>query len=213
MTRDDSAGGPRIRRAAALLLTGPPADGACPPGIDPAEFARALAEDVLDLLAGLADVRAAIAFSAERKADAAAIRWPGTELVELSGAAGPLAVLIALGERGYDVGAVVAPDVPDLPGLLIAKPFSALSTALVSVLPADDGIAVLASRLPPPPWLPDVGLDSAEELARLRAVAPRRRDLRTTPAWHRLRAPADLARLDPELEGWEATRALLSGAG
>ena len=41
------------RRAAALLLAGPPAARACPPGIAPAEFARALAEDVADLLADL----------------------------------------------------------------------------------------------------------------------------------------------------------------
>jgi hypothetical protein len=46
-------------------------------------------------------------------------------------------------------------------------------------------------------------------VARLRGAAPRRA-LVVTPAWRRLRTPADLGGLDPGLEGWEATRALLS---
>jgi hypothetical protein len=33
----------------------------------------------------------------------------------------------------------------------------------------------------------------------------------STPEWRRLRGPADLATLDPALEGWDATRALLGG--
>jgi hypothetical protein len=31
----------------------------------------------------------------------------------------------------------------------------------------------------------------------------------TTPGWHRVRTSADLDRLDPGLEGWENTRAVL----
>jgi hypothetical protein len=31
------------------------------------------------------------------------------------------------------------------------------------------------------------------------------------PAWHRIRTPLDLQRLDPALDGWDATRALLAG--
>jgi hypothetical protein len=31
------------------------------------------------------------------------------------------------------------------------------------------------------------------------------------PGWHRLRTPDDLRLLDPGLEGWENTRALLEG--
>ena len=197
-----------------MLLTGPPAVGACPPGIDPARFAGALAEDVVDLLAALADVDVAIACAPERVADAEAIRWPGTHLLRLASGAGPLAALDGLAGLGYDVGAVVAPDVPDLPGLVIAKPFSALSSALVAASPATNGgLAVLASRLPVPEWLRAAGpLDLDDELLpRLQDAAPRRRDVRATPTWHRLRSVADLARLDPQLEGWDATRALLSG--
>jgi hypothetical protein len=31
------------------------------------------------------------------------------------------------------------------------------------------------------------------------------------PAWRRLRGPDDLATLDPAVEGWDTTRALLGG--
>ena len=43
------------------------------------------------------------------------------------------------------------------------------------------------------------------------AAAPNRGDVVLTPPWRRLRRREDLASLDPELEGWEATRALLAG--
>jgi hypothetical protein len=61
-----------------------------------------------------------------------------------------------------------------------------------------------------PDWFPDLDLDTAEPLA-VRAAAPRSGAVAVTPGWHRLRGPADLARLDPALEGWDATRALLGG--
>jgi hypothetical protein len=196
-----------VRRAAALLLTGPPAVNACPPGVDPAEFARAMAEDVVDLLAGMADVDVVIAHSPERLADAEAIRWPDSTLLPSDGDA--VTVLDGLADRGYEVGAVVVADAPDLPGLVVAKPFSALSGGLVAAAPSTTGgLVILASRLPVPEWLAaERPLDLDGELD---VRPPRRRDVRTTPGWHRLRTPADIARLDPNLEGWDATRALLS---
>jgi hypothetical protein len=201
-------------RAVALLLDRPPATSGCPPGIDPAAFARALAEDVADLISDLPGLDPAVAYGPDRRPDATAVCWPGTLLVEVSPAAGPLAVLAALADRGYRQGAVVAPDAPDLPALLIAKPFSGLATGSVAAAPADGGgLVVLASRLPVPGWLAGSGvdLDTAAAVQRLRAAAPGRRDLIVTPGWRRLRSPADIAFLDPALEGWEATRALLSG--
>jgi hypothetical protein len=200
------------RRAVALLLTGAPAIGACPPGVEPGAFARALAEDVADLLSGLPGLEAVAAATPDRIADAEGVVWPGTPMLVTSAAA-PAAVFGALAEQGYDEAAVVAPDAPDLPGLLVAKPFSALTTASVAAVPAaGGGLVVLASRLPAPTWLPgDLGPDTSDAVPRLRAAAPRRRDLAVTPGWRRLRTPADLAGLDPDLEGWEATRALLSG--
>lgn len=196
-----------MRRAAALLLTGPPAVNACPPGIDPVDFARAMAEDVVDLLAGMADLDVVIAYAPDRAADAEAIRWPDSTLLPAEPDA--VSVLDGLAGLRYDVGAVVVPDAPDLPGLVVAKPFSALSGGLVAAAPSSTGgLVMLASRLPVPEWLAaarPVSLDGAVDLR-----PTRRRDVRTTPGWHRLRTPADIARLDPDLEGWDATRALLS---
>jgi hypothetical protein len=59
-------------------------------------------------------------------------------------------------------------------------------------------------------WLPDdVRLDDPGALARLRAAAPPRA-LTVGPGWRRVRAPVDVQRLDPGLEGWDATRAYLA---
>ena len=199
------------RRAAALLLSGPPAARACPPGIAPAEFARAMAEDVADLLADLPGLEPVVAAAPDRVADAEDVVWPGTPVLEVAGR--PVDVLAALAGHGYDEAAVFAADVPDLPGLLVAKPFSALSTAPVAAAPADGGgLVALACRLPVPAWLPvDIDLDEPYAVERLKAAAPSPGDVVLTPAWRRLRRREDLAALDPDLEGWEATRALLAG--
>jgi hypothetical protein len=199
------------RRAAALLLAGPPAARACPPGIAPAEFARAMAEDVADLLSDLAGLDPVVAAAPDRVADAEDVVWPGTPVLEIAGR--PVDVLTALAEQGYDEAAVFAADVPDLPDLLVAKPFSALSTAAVAAAPADGGgLVALACRLPVPAWLPvDVDLDEPYAVERLKAAAPSPGDVVLTPAWRRLRRREDVAALDPDLEGWEATRALLAG--
>ena len=309
------------RRAVAVLLTGPPADRGCPPGVRRDAFARALAEDVADLVADLPGIDALVAADPAGRRLADEVVWPGTVVLDVPAGAGPLRVLAALAERGYEEGAVLAPDAPDLPALLIAKPFSAMADATVAAVPAlpplaplppastspaelaaaagpgrpaptalrpspdataragspdaaapagwrdvtapagspgaleppgspstaaplgaqppgaaqasggggagapaagtlaiggrtpnSYGLVALASRLPAPAWLANlaVDLDTPDAVTRLRAVAPRR-ELVVAPAWHRLRTPADLAALDPGLEGWEATRALLSG--
>jgi hypothetical protein len=124
-------------------------------------------------------------------------------------------VLDALADLGADEGTVVAGDAPDLPPLLLGKLHSALTGAEVAVCPADGGgLVALAARLPVPGWLRSTDIpvnpDSEEILSALRRVAPRR-GLQIGPGWHRIRGPADVVRLDPGLEGWEATRALLSG--
>ena len=209
-------------RAAALLLTGRPAVGGCPPGVAPEAFARALAEDVVDLISALPGLHPVVAYAPGARDLATAMTWPDTTLLELPAGGGPLPVLAALAERGYAEGAVLAPDAPDLPDLLVAKVFSGLAGAPVAVVPATDpgrppagaaGLVVLGCRLPAPNWLrPDgADLDLPDAVDRLRRAAPARRDLVVAPAWRRLRTPSDLSLLDPGLEGWEATRALLSG--
>ena len=199
------------RRAAVLLLSGPPAARACPPGIAPDAFARALAEDVADLLADLPGLDPVVAAAPDRVADAEDVVWPGTPVLETR-LGRPSDVFAELAARGYEEAAVIVADAPDLPGLLVAKPFSALATAPVAAAPAEGGgLVALAVRLPAPAWLPlDVDLDEPYAVERLTAAAPTPADLVLTQAWRRLRSREDLAALDPDLEGWESTRALLS---
>jgi hypothetical protein len=111
------------------------------------------------------------------------------------------------------VGVVVCGDAPDLPPLLVAKLFAALDTAEAAICPCEGGgLVAIGTRLPVPAWVASsgAGLDTPAATARLRAVAPRRA-LVVGPGWRRLRRPADVARLDAGLEGWDMTRALLSG--
>jgi hypothetical protein len=71
------------------------------------------------------------------------------------------------------------------------------------------GLLGLAATIPAAGWLPRAGLDDLTPQS-LRRLAPAVTDVAPAPGWHRLRSAADLARLDPRLEGWDATRALLS---
>ncbi|MGN9812166.1 hypothetical protein ACTMSW_22765 [Micromonospora sp. BQ11] len=210
-----------------------------PPGIDPVDWRTALAEDVVDLLATLQEVETAVAVTPADRWLADAVVWPGTAVHEVSEPT-PTAVLAALAASGdarpapgvvpghragseagagvptaYDQVAVIAGDAPDVPGLTIGKLLRPLTTRPVAVAPVEGGgpgLLGVAVRLPVPAWLPPLDLDTVLPTA-VRAAAPQPGDLAVTPAWRRLRGPADLAGLDPAVEGWEATRALLSGAG
>lgn len=186
-------------RIAVLLLTGPRRSPAAPPGVDAAALVAALAEDVFTVFAELDDVAEAIAYTPENAALAAAISWPGTVLTAVPAAGAVPHALAALGAAGYTQAALVAADAPDLPALHIAKTFSALSTSSAAAAPAvGGGLVVLASRLPPRSGLTGLDLDSAVPAW-----------LRLTPTWRRLRRAEDLDELDPGLDGWAATRALL----
>jgi len=182
-----------------------------PPGIDLAAFRTALAEDVVDLLATLAEVEPAIAVTAADRPLAAAVAWPGMRVYELSRPTVREALAAAAGD-GHEQAAVLVPDAPDLPGLVVGKLLQPLTTRSVAAAPTLDGPGLLglASRLPAPGWLPAVDLDATAPQD-VRAAAPRPAEVAVTPGWHRVRGPADLYRLDPALEGWEATRALLGG--
>jgi hypothetical protein len=228
--------GDGVRRIAAVLVTDA-VGAASPVGAGSAEFCRALVEDSCDLLAGLELVAPAVAMAqgagAELGADELAeLVWPGTPVLQLPagpgrGPAGE--ALQALAALGAQQGAVLAADAPDLPPLLIGKLFRALGgrvrRADIAVCPAEGGgLVALAAWLPLAGWvaaaLADVAgpgglveLDDGDVMPRLRAVAPRRAATATVPGWRRLRSPADLRRLDPGLEGWPATRSLLTSHG
>ncbi len=182
-----------------------------PPGVPAASWRAALAEDVVDLLAALAEVEPAIAATPADRALADAIAWPGTPIYEIPSATVRPALAAAAAD-GYDQAVVVAADAADLPGLTVGKLLRPLTTRPVAVATAGPGGGLLgvAARLPVPDWLPDLDLDASGP-ADLRRNAPEPGDVASAPAWRRLRGPADLATLDPAVEGWDATRALLGG--
>jgi hypothetical protein len=211
----DPAGASATRFAA--VLSRPPRSPEAPPGIDPGEFRLALLEDTYEVVAGLELVTSALVLDPPHQPDAEAVTWPGTPIVRATSLTGAFAALHAL---GADTAALIAPDAPDLPPLLIGKLFRALGSAPSAACQAEDGsqgkgLVALAARLPLPGWLAaalrDVDLDTPDALARLRAAAPRPGLMPQAPGWHRLRTLDDLRFLDPGLEGWENTRALLEG--
>lgn len=202
MTGDDAV--PPRRRMVAVLPASPWRGG------DDGQLRRAMTEDVVELVTGLDVVEPVLVLGPADPPEWADLAWPGTPVRTVAGRG--VEVLADLHAQGALLGAVVAGDAPDLPGLLVGKCFRALSSAQVSVCPAADGTLVaLAAHLPVPDWLVEsgVGLDSAGAVALLSAAAPNRRALSVGPGWHRVRGRGDLARLDPGLEGWEQTRRLL----
>jgi hypothetical protein len=182
-----------------------------PPGVDPGAWRTALAEDVVDLLAMLAQAEPAVAATAADRALADEIAWPGMRVYEVpTPTVRP--VLEAAADDGFDQAAVVAADAPDVPGMVLGKLLRPLESRPVAVAPGGPagGLLGVATTLPPPAWLIDHDLDSASPMA-LRRTTPQPGDVQSTTDWRRLRGPADLASLDPALEGWENTRALLGG--
>ena len=182
-----------------------------PPGVKLPAWRAALAEDVVDLLARLAQAEPAIAATADDRALAEEIAWPGMPIYEVATAT-VRPVLEAAAKDGFDQAAVLAADAPDVPGMILGKLLRPLGSKPVAVAPGGPGggLLAVAAQLPPPDWLVDHDLDSASPML-LRKNAPQPSDVESTPDWRRLRGPADLATLDVALEGWETTRALLGG--
>jgi hypothetical protein len=194
-------------RRVALVLARHSAAPATPPGIDPDTFATACLADAYEVLADLIEVRSGIAGPPEVEE----LLWPGAVRFPADIGTRDLAARLA---AEYDELVVIPADAPDLPGLVLAKLFKVLHRVDLAVAPERGGSAAVALglALPLAPWIPDEGLD----LDRLRypalaAQAPSRSRVALAPDWHRLRTTADLRHLDPGLEGWEETRALLAG--
>ncbi len=175
-----------------------------PQGVDGRRWLEAVAEDTYEMVSGLELVTPVLVTSVPGLEE---IVWPGTEVIAIAEDE-PLRSI--LGKLGGDQAAVIAGDAPDLPPLLVGKLFRELGRAEFAVSPAERGGAVaLACGLPAPGWA-DPDLDDPDLVATLRAQAPGPRKVATTPGWHRLRTPEDVERLDPGLEGWDNTRALLT---
>lgn len=180
-----------------------------PPGVTLHDWRAALAEDVVDLLAPLAQVAPAIAVAEEDRDLAEAVAWPSMKVYVLSRPTVDEAFAAAAAD-GQEQAAVICADAPDLPAMLVGKLFRPLTTRPVAVAPAHGGgLLGVAARLPAAGWLPPLDVDATDP-ASMGLGAPRRGLVAQTPPWHRLRGPDDLRRLDPALEGWDATRALLS---
>jgi hypothetical protein len=171
----------------------------------------ALAEDTYEVLAALDRVDVAVAVPGGDNAAVAevdALTWPGTPVYAVP-AGGSVLDAIALAGPAAAVVAV-SHDVPDLPGLLIGKLFRALSSADIAVTPAEDGtLAAIGVSVPPADWVVAAAPTFDTRLSELESSKPRRHAVAIGPGWHRLRSAADIARLDPGLEGWDATRSIL----
>lgn len=197
-----------VRRVAIVLLAPP---GWVPPGVEPQAWRLALAEDVLDVLAAMAEVEAAVAVRAEDTAVLSQVGWPGLRRYVVP-SLDAVTMFAAARADGFDQAVLLASDAPDLPGMLIAKLLRPLTSHPVAAAPTvggGPGLLGLSAALPAPSWLPATGLDEHSPQS-LRTVAPKANDVAPAPGWHRLRTPDDLRRLDPRLEGWDATRTLLT---
>jgi hypothetical protein len=197
-----------VTRRIAIALLEPPRF--TPTGLSARAWRLALAEDVLDVLATLAEVDAAVAVTRDEAHLTREVGWPGLHSYAVPVLDIP-SVLASAAADGYEQAALLAADAPDLPGLLIAKLLRPLTSRPVSAAPdlsSPVGLLGLGSVLPAPHWLPAAGLDRLTPQS-LRALSSQVTDVAPASGWHRLRSEADLARLDPRLEGWDATRAVL----
>lgn len=173
----------------------------------------ALAEDVLDVLALMSEVDAAIAVAEADEALLADLGWPGLRAYVLP-SLDVRSVFAAAAGDGYEQAVVLPMDAPDLPGMVIAKLLRPLTTRPAAAASATgaEGLIGISANLPAPAWIPAASL-AAMTPQSLRRLAPAITDVAPAANWHRLRTAADLSRLDPRLEGWDNTRALLTGTG
>ncbi|MBV9487237.1 MAG: hypothetical protein JO246_14410 [Frankiaceae bacterium] len=171
----------------------------------------AMLTDVIDVVTDTELVDPAIVVAAGYDG----VTWPNIETVAVGPDPTIAELLLAIDAPHATAVAAVVGDVPDLPVLLIGKLFSALAGprgAAVAACPAVDGsLVAVAAMWPLSGWLRDavIRLDDPGALDAMRSAAPLV-ELSVGPGWRRIRREADLARLDPGLEGWEATRAYLT---
>jgi hypothetical protein len=195
------------RRRVAVVLARYDASSAAPDGIDSAAFADACLLDSYEVVADLIGVTSGIAGPPK----VAEILWPGA--LHLANDVTVPMMVRQLIEQADEL-VVLPADLPDMPGLVLAKLFKVLHRTDIAIAPerTGNGCAAIGVSLPLADWIPEDAFDLDDNpFTRLSAIAPRRSHCTLAPAWHRLRTPADVAQLDPGLEGWEETRSLLSG--
>ena len=195
-----------VRRRVAIVLARYNATRAAPKDINPDAFAAACLADSYEVLADLIGVRSGIA----GQTSAGELLWPGALHLPDDISVPTLARQLT---DDADELVVVPADVPDLPGLVLAKLFKVLHRTDIAIAPerSGGGCAAIGVSLPLAGWIPEDAFDLDQNpFARLSAIAPRRSRYALTPTWHRLRTPEDITRLDAGLEGWEETRALLA---
>jgi hypothetical protein len=206
-------------RRVAVVVADAAASAAAPPGVERRAFALAMCEDVVELVGELSIVDVAVLTVPRGDPDwtteVSALCWPSTAIAECaeSDHASVARAAFDLAEQaGAHAVAVVAGDAPDLPGLLLGKVFRALGSDPVAVCASSlGGLVAVATRLPVPGWLAQaLDLQDDDGVARVAAAAPAGTVVARGPSWHRLRRPDDVRLLDPGLEGWAATRAILS---
>ena len=199
------SGEAELRRRLVLVVARYDAAGAAPPGVDRSAFARACLADTYEVASDLVGARSGLVGGPELDD----LLWRGSPRFDDVG----LDVLLDACAELADEVVLVPADVPDLPGLALAKQLKVLHRADVAVAPEHDGpgCVALGFRLPVAAWVPLAHLDlDLDPRSTLEQVAPSPGLVETTPEWHRLRGPAAVHLLDPSLEGWEETRALLS---
>ena len=194
------------RRRVAVVLARYDASRAAPVGVEPATFAAACLLDSYEVVADLIGVESGIA----GPPSVSEMLWPGALHLPAD-----ITVPVMARQLGdvVDELVVIPADLPDLPGLVLAKLFKVLHRTDIAIAPERDGegCTAIGVSLPLADWIPDEAFDlDHNTFERLSAIAPRRSRYALAPPWHRLRTPADLRRLDPGMEGWEETRALLT---
>ena len=195
-------------RRLALVHAGHSASAAAPDGVDKDAFAWACLADCYEVAADLVGVGSGIAGPPQ----VVELLWPGSW--HLPGDLGVLELARRVA-RDADELVVLTADAPDLPGLVLAKIFRVLHRVDLVVAPQRNGGGCVAMgvALPPRDWLTEDLLDlERSPVAQLPSGRPGRSRWALAPAWHRLQTPDHLSRLDPGLEGWEQTRALLAGS-
>jgi hypothetical protein len=178
-----------------------------PPGIDVRAWRAAMAEDLIDGLNVLTEAESAIAYAPADAGLAASICWPSTIKVPAETVTDALATAAA---QGFDQAAILAADLPDLPGLLIGKLLRPLTTRLFAVAPdlTGPGAAGIATRLPSP----DIALEfDKTTAASIRAAGIPPVQVGTAPGWRRVRDASAIATLAMADDRAPATSALLRG--